>query len=628
MAFNFANFIGGATDQYNVEANRDLQRRQVANAEAAQRDRELSSAIERQAAQRKLDMESALQAGEVEHAKNLQNVGKQVEVDMPTTIQGAVPALLSPQSQNSAGAQAIKPIDFTQPIPTDAPADVPFSVGGTTKAKKLYLQSDALRDTAAKLAGNPLTAGAANKVAAEALAMRHGEAFDLAAKSGDLTAAERHLRGTNDIQVVTDPGGRISVKGADGAVLEQFANKNEYLQRLAATATPQTMGNYQKLLDDQERARIKAEQDSRDKNIDQQLRLLGIEARLSGRSGNGAGSGASRTSSAKTGEDFMKISDFKTVFGKVTDQNGNEKPIAGYYALAQRIHAANPQGFTPEDAAALSAQVAAGIAPVRATFNGDTGHWEEMVVDPRSKRPVMTGRAVSPEWDEFLQIPTDSSGNALEGQDLVDAQKQAKSSAIKAARDTEAQWLVSMQKARPEEWSKAQQTIGNPEAKERLEQALNSGLLQGDEANKAMRILSMRETALRAIENASKADKQGSNAGGGNTKSAPSVTPGGLRAFQERGESGMQTAFLPGVGVVDTQGGLAAKAQSEAEAKSATAREEAKRVEERERAIIRAANARLPAEQTARLRAIESGDLKKYIAEERARIAKTNIAGR
>jgi len=364
MAFNLANFLGGYQEQKNIDDNRALQQQQINQAQQRIDNAEKTGALQRQALQSQLDDTAAQKKAQNVLAQNLNKVGDTQDVQTTGTVTGQVPALLaSPELQASQTPSAdtsdasTSPASSPRPAPASpsipgisgltsavagnvsTPQPVPFSVGGVTAAKSMpYMQSDALRDTARELAQDPATAPYAVKAVQGALALRHDEAFNLAAQTGDLTAAEQHLRGTDNVSVVQAPNGALAVKDNDGNVLDTYANKNEYLQQLAAKGSPSAMANYQKLLDTQERQKYQDAMKAQNDQFGQIMRGVDLQLRAA-KLGQGNGSRSASGSGGADSADKQVASDIEAAMGKPSEANNYDTAKAGY--LLQSLYQNN-----------------------------------------------------------------------------------------------------------------------------------------------------------------------------------------------------------------------------------------------------------------------------------------------
>lgn len=461
MAFNFANFSGGAVDQWNTERELSMRDRQVANQEREAADLQLSRQLARTQAENQQKQEEALRRADVVLAESVANVGKMVDVPGAAEV---VPAEKSPFIEGVGIAAGKKPqpsalLDIDRPAASPQQSVPAFGVGGYRPVQRMYQQSDAMKDAAAKLAADPLTAGVANKLMAGAQQARFGEAFQMAAQQGDLTGAARHLSGRNDVSVETDDKGGVRVLDGSGKTLDSFSSRDEYLRSMAAHASPQALETYKK----NEAAAIhKQAENERRAAADRERFLLGvgqIQATMRGQDmrygggdgsagGSGSGGGLHGGSSRGGGDgaDFMKYSDFNSFAKNVKTPDGGDIDAASAYALGERLRRANPNGLSSADAAQLALNVASGKAQLKPWLNAETGIWHEAVYDPGAERPIPTNKSVDVTtygWVDPARLK-DSDGKPLEGEARTRAIQSAKQDAGVEARKSEAAFVESL----------------------------------------------------------------------------------------------------------------------------------------------------------------------------------------
>ncbi|MBK9497417.1 MAG: hypothetical protein IPO08_23425 [Xanthomonadales bacterium] len=487
MTFNFASFIGGAADQ--MDANRqsqqnqqriDLERQRTEDSGKALADQLETSRMTKEAMQRKLADEKAAQEADAQFGKLMTQVGKPVE---SSPAPSAIPSDVSGMDKAPSPAEI------------ERASSPQIKVGGIS----LMQQSDALREMSKWSAGhdNPAIQALAAKYAEKAEGVRGAEAFKIGAQTGDIAAAERHLRGSQNVAAVQLPNGGIQLDYGDGNKSRVYSDQMDYLNDLQARMSTEAMAAYstRKNIDLQNNAkRIEAAQDraatAQYRNARLAIDMEKIDRGPGGRGGSGGGGGSRSQGGGQSGGFGMKYTDFNATFGSQKDAAGNEIASAPYFDLASRIKGANPS-LTDAGAAALASQVAGGRAKVTPTLNMATGQWEEAVIDPRSNTPILTGRIVDPSTPEFTQAPTDDKGNALTGEKLAQAQAQRRANAIVQAKSAEDQWLAAVQKSDPSEWSDVQNLMKSPQRVAELRSAVGNRVFQGPDAENAVRKLQM-----------------------------------------------------------------------------------------------------------------------------------------
>ena len=376
MAFNFGAFMGGAVDQYNQDRNARQRQQQIDQSGEATQEQILSSKQLREAREREAKRAAEEQeVAQTEAAMLGQIMSGQAPGQAPDMPQTAIPQIQQPAAQEgpaavpqAAPAQAPAAAPAAPgPLATAQPAAQPAAQEGPTVTKPGgygSLTSDALYTLAQWQSQQPTPAmrSRAAQNMEKAKQMRFGEAFELAVQKNDFSGAATHLRGA-PTQVSIEKDGTVTMRDAQsGEVLDQGRSKDDWLQRLASSGTPQTFTAYQKLMDDQLSRALENQQKEEERRWRRELDLAKLGART------GVGSKGDRAD--KVAGVFESDIEMAKYLEKLYPKAENMRELVTDF---KAVMALNPEVRDPSMIAEAAEVARAQPQTLRAHFDADTG---------------------------------------------------------------------------------------------------------------------------------------------------------------------------------------------------------------------------------------------------------------